>query len=331
MQYTNGYDMSGSGGYLGEVRQADDGQFYQLSEVVDGLGNMGFAWLPLIKSLLPVAKTLLPQIANLIPNLGEVVYDQPQLGEVRQGDDGQLYQYTVDGFGNVGFAPLAALLPAAASALPAILPAVASALPAVATVVGNLFRGPAPAQAPVAMPAPAVIPAPAIAPSPAVPVDVNQLALRIAQNLTRRRRRRYGLGEDPYLSGLGEEAELFGLEDDLALYGYGEDPELYGYGEVEYPPYGMGEDELSLGDDEFGEGDDDLNGFGEDLPDELRGFGEGEDELGYSDFEPMNGVDGYLRQEPGGKLNGYVTGHPSASPRFVAKEPPNDMWKPLWA
>ncbi len=116
----------GIGSYVGEIRQAPDGQLYEWVEGVDGLGNpIGF-WkaikaigrglktaagraMPLVKS---IARRAMP-LANFIPGVGPIIAKAGSLaqqagilGEIAEGPDGQLYEYVeaVDGLGNaVGF------------------------------------------------------------------------------------------------------------------------------------------------------------------------------------------------------------------------------------
>ena len=143
--------MNGLGSYLGELRQAPNGQIYQLGEVVDERGNVGLGWQP---------------------------YDQPQLGEVRRGTDGQLYQYGVDGFGNVGFAPLVALASKA-------LPAIANAIPGVSNLVRGLIPGGLPGLPSPVPPVSATVsvpaPMPGMYPRPGLRAYLNNLVPRIAE------------------------------------------------------------------------------------------------------------------------------------------------------
>ncbi len=133
-------EFLGIGNYVGEIRQGPDGNLYQWEEGVDGFGNpIGF-WkaikavgravgkgvravgrvarkitrIPIVRKLLPAAAAFIPGIgpaaaaavkgaqAAGILGLGEGDY----IGEIRQGPDGNLYQWEegVDGFGNpIGF------------------------------------------------------------------------------------------------------------------------------------------------------------------------------------------------------------------------------------
>ena len=128
MQYAADHlnETLGIGSYVGEIRQAPDGQLYEWVEGIDGLGNpIGF-WkaikaigrgiksaartaLPLVKT---IARRALP-LANFIPGVGPAIATAGRLaqragilGEIAQGPDGQLYEYVeaVDGLGNtIGF------------------------------------------------------------------------------------------------------------------------------------------------------------------------------------------------------------------------------------
>jgi hypothetical protein len=122
------------GSYIGELRQGPDGQLYQWVEGIDGFGNP-FGFWKAIKAVgrfvgrglravtrLPGIRQLLPVAAGFIPGAGPLVsagitaaqrsgilglgQAEPEVGgfvgEVRQGPDGQLYQWVegIDGFGN---------------------------------------------------------------------------------------------------------------------------------------------------------------------------------------------------------------------------------------
>lgn len=127
----------GVGSYIGEIREGPDGALYQWEEGVDGFGNpIGF-WKFLKKvgravrkfTRIPIVRRLLPAAAGLIPGIGpaaaagvmaaqragilglgqidpEIMGIGNYIGEIREGPDGELYQWEegVDGFGNpVGF------------------------------------------------------------------------------------------------------------------------------------------------------------------------------------------------------------------------------------
>lgn len=127
----------GMGSYIGEIREGPDGNFYQWVEGIDGFGNpIGF-WKALKRGFravrrvarIPVVRKLLPAAAGLIPGIGpaaaagvmaaqragilglgqidpEIMGIGNYIGEVREGPDGELYQWEegIDGFGNpIGF------------------------------------------------------------------------------------------------------------------------------------------------------------------------------------------------------------------------------------
>ena len=95
----------------------------------------------------------------------------------------------------------------------------------------------------------------------------------------------YGLAEDEDLYGIGAEDELYGLAEDEDLYGLSEEDDLYGIGE-EDDLYGLGEE-------------DELYGIGEE--DELYGLAEGEDLDGYvHTSDGVNGLEAYVSDQPPG-------------------------------
>jgi hypothetical protein len=276
MQYQMNQQVPGVG-YIGQLAQAPDGRLYQLSQSIDGLGNVSPTWLP-------------------VDGMGQAPsYDQPQLGEVRRGSDGQLYQYaqTVDGLGNIGFA-WASLIPLAAQVLPSITNA-----------VGSLFGG-------------GKSSAPGAAASPGI--DWRQIIPQIAQAVAGI------LGRGTGVSGLGEGADYYSVPRGIGL-----DAD---------DPLGLVDDDLGLDDpyvgengnlyrvEGFGEGPDDLRGLEEDF-DSLRGYGAYPDDLGMAADDPLNGMDGYLRQPSESQMRGYVP-TPSPSPAFVSQANPSPLWQSLW-
>ena len=127
----------GMGSYVGEIREGPDGALYQWEEGMDGFGNpIGF-WKALKRGFravrrvarIPIVRKLLPAAAGLIPGIGpaaaagvmaaqragilglgqidpEIMGIGNYVGEIREGPDGELYQWEegIDGFGNpVGF------------------------------------------------------------------------------------------------------------------------------------------------------------------------------------------------------------------------------------
>jgi hypothetical protein len=293
MQYMTNSQGSGVG-YIGQLAQMPDGQVYQLSQAVDGLGNVSQTWLP-------------------VDGIGQTSYDQPQLGDVRRGPDGQLYQYsqTVDGLGNIGFA-WASLIPLAAQALPAI-----------ANAVGNLFGG--------GKGSAAQTPAPAAAAPASATIDwrpiIPQIAQAVAGVLNRRRR-------SPGLNGFAEDGDLYrgvGMNADEPLGLAEDDPRLSNYylgenGGLYQLVQGIDEDP----DDLRGVDADpyDLRGLEED-PYDLRGVAADADDLGLAPEEALNGLDGYLRESPESQLRGYIP-RPSPSPAFVPQTTPSPLWQSLW-
>jgi hypothetical protein len=232
-------------------------------------------------------------------------------GEVRQGPDGNLYQWTegYDGLGNpIGFwaalpAIAKAALPFIARAAPRLAPYVSRALPFLRTA-RRIWR--APGRRIVRQLIPALAPlAPVMAPMPAaVPAaegeneegdDLGLGALYQAPDGTVYQVQGFaedmlpGVGEDDLVGGLEEDDQL--AEDDLL--GVGED-DLVG---------GLEEDDQLAEDDLLGVGEDDLVG-------------------GLEAYTPEEGVMGleeaYVREEP---------------PRMRWFSPPAqspEMWKPLW-
>lgn len=235
--------------------------------------------------------------------LGWQPYDQPQLGEVRRGADGQLYQYGVDGLGNVGFAPLVALASKALPAIANIIPGLRNLLPG-----GQPSSPPPPGMTVSYSPVtPRIIGylnrlVPRIA-SATAQATAQQVVERLEPLLARRQGRGRGRGRRG-VAGMGEEPYLYGV---------GEDPSLYGIGERDYENLGISDQDLGLTPDDLGESDPYLG-----------------DPMGYSDYPPLSGFDGYQRQESSGQLNGYIKGPVSSRPAFVSRETPSELWKPLW-
>jgi hypothetical protein len=214
------------------------------------------------------------------------------LGEVRQGPDGNLYQWMqgVDGLGNpIGFwgklrrlARKALQYHPAALALRAASPLVRKALPQVASVI----PGGAAALT-------AVTP---ILKEAGVAGYVGIGALYQAPDGTLYQQVQ-GVAEDEELRGLAEDEELRGLDEDEELRGFGEDEELRG----------LDEDE------------------------ELRGFAEDEELRGLEEDEELRGLgQGYVREPGTSGLEAYVPQTPPQTRWFTAPAQPPEVWKPLW-
>lgn len=334
-------------GYLGEVRQGQDGNLYQYMQGVDGLGNpIGGFWSKfkrghkfLHKVVTKVAPfipgpygaairagvkfaTPLLQKAGVAGNEGiGALYEAPDgslyqvqgleadeelqgmgddamtqmmgvgyLGEVRQGPDGNLYQYMqgVDGLGN----PLGAWWKRL----------VRRALP--------LARQFAP-----------FVPGGAAALTAATPF-LKQAGIEGYEGLDEEEELR-GLDEDEELRGFAEDDELRGLDEDEELRGLDEDEELRGFAEDD-ELRGLAEDDELRGLDE----DEELRGLNAD--DELQGLAEDEDLRGVAEDQEMQGMDGYVRQGGMSGLEAYV---PQDSPQtrwHVAPAQAAEVWKPLW-
>jgi hypothetical protein len=215
------------------------------------------------------------------------------LGEVRQGPDGNLYQWMqgVDGLGNpVGFwGKLRRLARKALKYHP-----VAAALRAASPLLRQAL--------PVAQQVASVIPGGAAALTAATPIlkeagvaGYDGLgALYQAPDGTVYQVQ--GLAEDEELRGLSEEEELRGLDEDEELRGFAEDEELRG----------LEEDE------------------------ELRGLAEDEELRGFAEDEELRGLDqGYVREGVSG-LDAFVPEQPPSTRWFTRPAQAPEMWKPLW-
>lgn len=123
-----------------------------------------------------------------------------------------------------------------------------------------------------------------------------------------------GLNEDDELRGLAEDEELHGLDEDEELRGIDEDEELRGLSEDE-ELRGLHQDE-------------ELRGL--DADEELQGFAEDEELRGVAEEQDMQGVDGYVRQGGMSGLEAYV---PQESPQtrwHVTPAQTPEVWKSLW-
>jgi hypothetical protein len=290
------------------------------------------------------------------------------LGEVRQGVDGNLYQWVqgVDGLGNpIGFwkklkkwgkrlaktalkyyppaAALRSLVPLASRALPYIQRAMASQPAAAVPVV------------PVTPVMPAEAPAEA-APAPAGTAGWGLGALLQGPDGTLYQVQGWGEADD--LRGFAED-ELRGFEeaDDLrglgALYqapdgtmyrvqGLAEPDDLRGFAEDELRGLDEPDDLRGFAEDDLRgfEEADDLRGFAED---DLRGFEEADDLRGFAEdelrgFEEADDLRGFAEDDLRGfeeaddlrGLEAYVSDKPAGTRWFTPPAQTPEMWRPLW-
>jgi hypothetical protein len=287
--------QAGVAGYngLGALYQAPDGNLYQMSgyggyagdEALDGLeADDELGYFAEADELRGYAGDDLTQVMGL-----------GYVGEVRQGPDGNLYEWVqgVDGLGNpVGFwralrrfvrrkvRPFVQrVLPMAqkyASFIPGVGPAVAAGITAAAPVLrqagvagydglGALYQAP----------------------------DGNLYQM------------------SGYGGYAGDEA-LDGLEADDALGYFAETDELRGY---------AGDEELS-----GLEADDELSGFTGD--EELNSYGEAEEMAGYGESDELGDIDGYILDQRMSGLEAYVPDQPAGTRVFTAQTP--ETWKAIW-
>jgi hypothetical protein len=286
-------------GYLGEVRQGPDGNLYQWTQGVDGLGNPVGFWRKALKRLgRRVIRRALPifrQVAPLIPAVG------PAAAALRVA---------------------APLLRRAAPVLQQVAPFVPAVAPAAAAVT---------AAAPLATEAAATVAPPPAAPAPEAGTAGWGLGA-LYQAPDGALYQVHGLSQDPELQGLGalyqapdgslyqvqgvgQDDDLRGLDEADELQGFGEDDELRGFAEA---------DELQG----FGE-DDELRGFAE--ADELQGFGEDDELRGFAEADELQGLEqGYVREDGVNGLEAYVSDHSEGTRWFVPPGQPPELWKPLW-
>lgn len=256
-------------GYLGETRMGPDGNLYQWVEGIDGLGNPIGCWSKLKKALKTAARyhpagQALKMVSRGISGydgLGSL-YQAPDgslyqmqglaedqemhglsedevtqmmgigsyVGEMRQGVDGNLYQWVqgVDGLGN----PIGSWWRKVRKVAQKVRKAVQKTLP-IAQKLAPFIPGGS-----------AVLTA-------ATPI-LKQAGVAGYEGL--------GVYQAPdgilyQVQGLAEDEDLRGLAEDEELRGYGEDEALYGYGENE-DLRGLAEDE-----DLQGYGEEDLRGI----------------------------------------------------------------------
>ena len=123
-----------------------------------------------------------------------------------------------------------------------------------------------------------------------------------------------GLDEDEELRGLAEDEELRGLDEDEELRGIDEDEELRG----------LSEDEELRGLDE----DEELRGL--DADEELQGFAEDEELRGVAEDQDMQGIDGYVRRDGMSGLEAFVPQQPPQTRWHVSPAQAPEVWKTLW-
>lgn len=216
------------------------------------------------------------------------------LGEVRQGPDGNLYQWIegVDGLGNpVGIwgklrrlARKALKYHPVAAALKAARPFVQKALPIARQVAPFIPGGAA-----------ALTAAAPILKEAGMEGNDGLGALYQAPDGTLYQMQ--GLSEDEELRGLNEDEELRGFDEDEELRGFAEDEELRGMEQNE----------------------------------ELRGLEEEQDLRGLAEDEELRGLDqGYIREPGTSGLEAYVPETPPQTRWFAQPTQSPEMWKPLW-
>ncbi len=223
------------------------------------------------------------------------------LGEVRQGPDGNLYQYVqgVDGLGNpIGIWGKVkrwgrrALNPAAL-ALRAAKPLFQKALPVAQQVASVIPGGEA-----------ALTAATPILKEAGVAGYDGLGALYQAPDGTLYQQVQ-GLEDDAELRGLDADDELRGIDDDPELRGFDEGEELRGFDE-----------------------DMELRGLEDDM--DLRGLHDSEDLRGFEADPEMQGIDGYVRQDGMNGLDAYVPQEPPQTRWHARPALAPEVWKPLW-
>jgi len=224
------------------------------------------------------------------------------LGEVRQGPDGNLYQWMqgVDGLGNpIGiWGKLRRLARKALKYHP-----VAAALRAARPLLQKAL--------PVAQQVASVIPGGEAALTAAAPI-LKEAGVAGYDGLG-------ALYQAPdgtlyqQVQGLEDDAELRGLEADDELRGIDDDPELRGFDEGE---------ELRGFDEDM-----ELRGLEDDM--DMRGLDE-EDLRGFEADQDMQGVNGYVRQDGMSGLERFEPEKPPQTRWHVAPAQPPEVWKPLW-
>ncbi len=253
--------------------EAPDGNVYQVQGLADDDGMQGLGEAEI----------------NQMMGLGYI-------GEIRQGPDGNLYQFMqgMDGLGNIGgfWSKLRKLGRKALQyhpvkmALTAASPYIKKALPVIQQVAS-------------------VIPGGQAAMTAAAPVlkEAGIGGCNCGQNYAGQPLQ--GFAGDDDLNGIDADDDLQGLDADEELQGFGDGGELYGFAD-----------------------DDDLRGM--DADDDLNGFAADDDLQGFEDDMEMQGIDGYVRQSG---MNGLDRYEPEQPPQTRWHSPPAqapDVWKPLW-
>jgi hypothetical protein len=270
---------------IGALYQAADGSLYQVQGMADdGEELQGFG------------------LHGPMPAMGLGSPD-----EVRQGPDGQLYQWVegVDGLGNpVGFWKKIRRAARGVKRLArrTLRPLVRKVLP-MATRIAPFIPGVGPAAAAALKTATPVLRRAGVAGYDGLG------ALYQAPDGTLYQVQ--GMDDDgEELQGFGQEEELMGFAEDEELQGLADEEELMGLAEEE-----------------------DLQGFGQD--EELMGFEEDEELQGLADEEELEGLEqGYIRQDEISGLEAYVPEKPPRTNWFTpAAQPPYKrtlQWEPLW-
>ena len=314
-------------GYLGQVAQGPDGNLYQWVQGVDGLGNPIGQWRKWRRRLRRVVQRAMPfvqQVAPFIPGgaaalkvatpilqrAGVAGYDglgQDELtqvmgigylGEVRQGPDGNLYQYVqgVDGLGN----PIGGIWSRLKRGLKAVHRLAQRGASFIPGPYGAAIRAGLKIATPLLQKA-GVAGSDGIGALYQAPDGTLYQVQGLAQDEELR-----GLAEDEELRGFAEDEELRGLAEDEELRGLDEDEELRGFAE-----------------------DEELRGLAED--EELRGFAEDEELRGFAEDDELQGLDqSYVREDSVSGLEAYVPEQSPTTRWFVPPAQPPELWKPLW-
>lgn len=265
--------QAGVAGYegLGALYQAPDGNLYQMQGLAEDEELHGLSE---------------DEVTQMLGMGGYV-------GEMRQGLDGNLYQWVagMDGLGNpIGFwkkwkrklrgfvkkalpiaQKLAPFIPGGAAALTAATPILQKAGIAGHNSLGALYQAP--------------------------DGTVYQMQGLAEEEVP------YGYGDgygDREESGYRGNENLRGFAEAEALEGYGEDGAFYGYG------------------DSYGEGED------------LDGLAEAEELEGYGEAEELQAVEGYVRQDGVNGLGRYEPQQPPATRWFTPPGQTPESWKAPW-